>query len=168
MATKAARTRRMAEVPPSVSRNWAASAPQWCEISRLVACQTARSLEAMAVGPGTRRWSLRSFKKTKISRQVRAPTAEMLMRYWMLPYHASSRAPSPSPPAGEGGGGSTAFAIDDGAGEEAMASTRRGRARFLNRTIIIEPEGFELLIGIKKKKYVMINCTSERSNILKD
>ncbi|KAL2554540.1 hypothetical protein Fot_08159 [Forsythia ovata] len=97
----------MAELPPSIRRNWAASAPQWCAISRLVACHTARSLEAMAVGPGTRRWSLRSFTKTNINRQVRAPIAEMLSRYWIFPYHAS-----PPSPEADGGGGRVEFAID--------------------------------------------------------
>lgn len=102
----------MAELPPSISRNWAASAPQWCAISRLVACHTARSLEAMAVGPGTRRWSLRSFTKTKINRQVRAPMAEILSRYWMFPYHASPKFPSLPSPEADGGRGRAAFAID--------------------------------------------------------
>ncbi|KAL2499651.1 nucleotide-binding protein [Abeliophyllum distichum] len=57
----AARRRRMTELPPTIRRNWAASSPQWCAISRLVGCHKVSSLEAMVVGPGTQRWSLRSF-----------------------------------------------------------------------------------------------------------
>lgn len=47
----------------------------------------------------------------KINRQVRAPTADMLRRYWMFPYQAFSNAPSPSP-APDGGGEKVVFAID--------------------------------------------------------
>nr|GMD89766.1 uncharacterized protein LOC109146988 [Ipomoea batatas] len=97
-----ARNRRMPELPPSMMRNWAASAPQWRAISPPVACQAARSLETIAVGPGMRLWSLRSLINTKMRRHVRAPMAEMLSRYCMLPYHAVPKSKSPSPP--EGGG----------------------------------------------------------------
>ncbi|WVZ23990.1 hypothetical protein V8G54_002534 [Vigna mungo] len=74
------RERRRAQLPPSMRRNCAASAPQWRAISRPVACQTARSLEARAVGPGMRRWSLRSLTKRKIRRQQAEPIAEMFSR----------------------------------------------------------------------------------------
>uniref|UniRef100_A0A2P2NAL0 Uncharacterized protein n=1 Tax=Rhizophora mucronata TaxID=61149 RepID=A0A2P2NAL0_RHIMU len=46
-----------------------------------------------------RRWSLRSLPNTKMKTQQKRPIAEMLRRYWMLPYQAS-----PSPAAGEEGG----------------------------------------------------------------
>lgn len=46
-----------------------------------------------------RRWSKRSLTRRKRSTQEAAPTAEMLTRYWMLPYHASG-----SPPPASGGG----------------------------------------------------------------
>lgn len=95
-----------AKLPPSIRRNCAASAPQWWAISRRVACQTARSFAASAVGPGIRWWSLRSFTKRKMKTQQEAPMAEMLIRYWMFPYHAasSSAPPPPSKESGECGG----------------------------------------------------------------
>ncbi|GKV48907.1 hypothetical protein SLEP1_g55693 [Rubroshorea leprosula] len=95
--------RSITKLPPSIKRNCAASAPQWTAISRLVSCQTASSLENRAAGPGMRRWSLRSLRKTKMKTQQKRPIVEMLRRYWMLPYQAPSIPGSPSK-AGEGGG----------------------------------------------------------------
>lgn len=52
-----------------------------------------------AEGPGMP-WSLRSLTRRKRRTQDAAPTAEMLRRYWMLPYHAAGSSAS-----GKNGGG---------------------------------------------------------------
>ncbi|KAM2136324.1 hypothetical protein ACFX1R_006098 [Malus domestica] len=66
-----------------------ASAPYGSIISRQVAYHTAKSLATREDEPGMRRRSLQSLTKVKKKTHKNEPMAEMLRRYWMLPYQAS-------------------------------------------------------------------------------
>ena len=77
----------------SKRRNRAASAPLWSAICGSVAC--GRPAAWWRTPPGMRRWSEWSLTRRKRSTQEEAPTVEMLMRHWMLPYHAWAHATYP-------------------------------------------------------------------------
>lgn len=66
----------------------------------------------------------------------------------MLPYHASSKFPSPSPGAEEGGGEKMAFAMEGGDNGGSMGMTRKGNSALLN--LILINEGFRLGVGRSK------------------
>lgn len=53
------------------------------------------------------------------------PMAEMLRRYWMLPYHAVSKLSSPVPEEEDGGGGSVLFIVIEGSGDEIGGSVSK-------------------------------------------
>ncbi|KAL0923535.1 hypothetical protein M5K25_007596 [Dendrobium thyrsiflorum] len=125
---------RTMKLERSMPRNWAASAPQWRAI------WTARSLVTRAEGPGMP-WSLRSLTSRKRRRQDAAPTAEMLRRYWMFPYHAAGSSASGKKgggadrepvAAGDMAGGKESGVVIRVYGMRGFPSCRRSSSTFLN------------------------------------